>query len=157
KIASLASDLPSDVLQAGAGAVAAYLTGQLVDALGLHGTIGGGTNTVLGTEIGTIAENLTRFGVQIPGAAEGTTYQWNTGLDSVAQLEGAIGSFVGAKLAELVYSPSTVEGQIGASVGSAVVGAAAAIWGTSAVAAELGIDLAVDSIAEAALSVAVPL
>jgi hypothetical protein len=100
----LLDQFPANVASGGIIAIASYLTGQLVDAIGIHGPVGQLISTVAGTAIGTIAVN------QILG----------TNWDVNANIFSAVGSFVGTELASLVYSPNTVEGQLGASIGSAI-------------------------------------
>src|SRR6185437_16048200 len=102
-------DIGQDILDAGAAAVSSYLFAQLVNAIGVHGFAGQAVDSVGGAVIGQIATNI------IDGAPSAFS-----GISDTALISNAAGAFVGSWLAGQLIHFDTVEGQIGASLGSAV-------------------------------------
>lgn len=98
-----------DDLQVSAvGALSSFLTGQLIDVLGVDGFAGQALQSGTGAIIGNIAQNI---------AAGRAAFE---GVVNVTQIANAFGSFVGTKLAtELVGADTVGQGIIG-SIGSAV-------------------------------------
>jgi Ca2+-binding RTX toxin-like protein len=139
------ANLPTEVGSAGLGAIGSYLSAQLVNAIGINGTAGQLLNTVDGAVIGKIASNI------VSGASDAFSGAFDT-----VNLEGAVGSFVGAQLGALIYSPQTVDGQLGSSIGSAIGGAAgialAAGAAAAATAATTGVAVTALGTAGAAVS-----
>lgn len=105
------SDFPEELRDAGVGALSAYLTAQLVDAIGLDGLAGEFANSVGGTLIGQISKNI---------ASNVNPF---TGVDPTGlAVAGALGSLIGSKLAGAIWTPTSTQGQIGMSVGAGVGG-----------------------------------
>ncbi len=103
-------DFGLDLKAAGVGAISSFLVGQLLNEIGLDGTVGEVVNTFAGTALTTVATN-------IAGGA-------STAGDIFAGVNPAniIGGFIGSKLASEVISTDTVGGSILASAGGAVGG-----------------------------------
>jgi len=95
----------------GAGAVSAYLFGELVGAIGLKGAPAQIVSSLGSQTVSQVANNL------ITGAV------WDSGITLAGSLGNVAGGFIGSELANLVYSTSTVQGEEGAAVGGAVGGA----------------------------------
>ncbi|MFM7858284.1 MAG: hypothetical protein ACKO96_41800, partial [Flammeovirgaceae bacterium] len=111
--AATGKEFVGNLKSAGIGAVTSYITAELVNAIGIGGFAGELANSAGGAVIGQIASNL----LTMAGSnAAGVTAFSNVG----SALGSAAGSFVGAKLASLVWQPDTIGGQIGAAVGSAL-------------------------------------
>lgn len=109
----IGSEFLQNLKSAGIGAVSSFLTAELVNAIGLKGFAGELANTAGSAVIGQIASNLiTMLGSNV----QKVTVFSNVG----AALGNAAGSFVGVKLAGLIWQPDTIGGQIGAAVGSSL-------------------------------------
>lgn len=108
-------DFGIDLAGAGIGAIGSFLFGELIDATGIGGFGAQALNSIGGTVIGQIATNIANHAADI--------FQ---GVGSAASIEIAFGSFLGSWLGSKVFHFDTVEGQIGASIGSALGGIAAA-------------------------------
>jgi Ca2+-binding RTX toxin-like protein len=106
---------------AGAGAVSSYLFAQLVNISGIQGFAGEATSSIGGAVISKIAYNLlhpTEFYLnQTTHQLE--CLQWDTGVNADF-LANAAGSFLGSYLAGQLVHFNTIEGQVGASLGSAI-------------------------------------
>jgi hypothetical protein len=107
-------ELLGNLTSAGVGAVSSYLIAELVNAIGIDGFAGEVANSAGGAIIGQIASNLVAMAGSNPPT--GLTAFSNVG----GALAGAAGSFIGTKLASLVWQPGTIGGQIGSAVGSAL-------------------------------------
>ncbi|HKU63746.1 MAG TPA: cadherin domain-containing protein [Rhizomicrobium sp.] len=119
------SDIDVDIRSAGAAAVSSYLFAQFVDAIGIHGVFGQAIDTVGGAVIGQIASNIAT------GAATFSNVTWGL-------VGNAAGAFLGSFLASQIIHFDTVEGQIGASFGSALGSIAMIAWVGGPVAAFVG-------------------
>ena len=104
---------------AGLGAISSFITAELVKALGLEGFAGELTNSVGGAVIGQIVTNIAT-------AIGGTPTNLFAGVGPQLILSTAA-SFLGSKLANAIYTPKSVGGQIGSAVGSAIGSIAASI------------------------------
>ncbi len=117
------SELIANLRTSGLGAISAFLTAELITALGVNGFAGGALNTGAGAVIGHVLTNIADFGdvfgTQIPGADPGELYGPLNGVD-LTLVGNAIGSFLGTKLASELVTFDTIGGQIGASVGSSL-------------------------------------
>jgi hypothetical protein len=102
---------------AGAGAVSAYLFGELVNAIGLTGAPAQIVSSLASQTVAQIANNLIQ---EANGVAN---VVWDSGITLGGTLGGVAGGFIGGELANLVYSTSTPQGAEGAAVGGAVGGA----------------------------------
>ena len=105
--ASFGPEFLSNLKSAGIGAISSFLTAELISAIGVDGFAGEVLNTVAGQVISTVIENI---------AAGNAIFQGLT----PAGIGTAVGSFLGNKLANEVYTFKTIGGQIGAAVGSAL-------------------------------------
>lgn len=107
---------------AGIGAVSSYLTAELINAIGLNGFSSELANSAGGAVIGQIAINLVDLanGVKTFTDAAGNVQKLSAFSKIGPALGSAAGSFVGAKLAGLVWQPDTIGGQLGAAAGSAI-------------------------------------
>jgi hypothetical protein len=116
QIETLADSALPDVLTVGAGAVGAYLTGELVKDLGITGLPAEIIDTGAGFVVSTIATNLTED-------ALGESVAWDAGL-SATSFVGAFSGFAAVEIATLTISWSTPQQEniadIGASVGAAI-------------------------------------
>jgi Ca2+-binding RTX toxin-like protein len=124
------NQLIPDIRSSAVGAVSSYLTAELVEALGLEGTVGEFTNAVAGAAIGQIAQNL----------ASPEQVVWSDGVN-LSMLATAAASFFGSWLASELVQFDSITGQIGASIGSsvgAIVGAKMAVEGMKLGAAVAG-------------------
>ena len=110
-IADFDQELFNNLKAAGIGALSSFLSAELVNALGLHGFGGELANTVAGTAIGKVLENLV--------ANLTTKTNIFDGLNG-AMIANAVGAFLGNKLANSIVKFDTVGGQIGSAIGSAV-------------------------------------
>ncbi|AKM04955.1 glycoside hydrolase family 113 [Burkholderia pyrrocinia] len=115
------SALPS-IATAGAGAVGAYLTGELVKDLGVTGLPAQVIDTGAGFAVGTIASNLTSE------ALGDTSVAWDSGL-TIANFADVFAGFAGAEIASLVASWDTPEEEDLAAVGATVGGALGSVLG----------------------------
>ena len=144
--------LPSSVETAGAGEIAAFLVGQLTQAIGLKGDVGQLTNDVAGTFASQLVKNIVYQATLPVGEQPSSIFQGlNLNDPNFDGLVGvAIGSFLGAKLASLVVSPSTSGGEIGEQLGSALGGLAATLALGSEVggviAGEVGVTLGIGTL-----------
>ena len=100
-------DFGKDLLQAGTGAVSSYILGNFLKEVGLSGVSLDAAVAFGGPTIGRIAFN----------AFYGNA--WNQGL-TPGFYASAAASFLGSKLADQVFSFTSVSGQIGSAVGEAV-------------------------------------
>lgn len=116
------ADLPNDIRNGAIGAVSSYLTAELVDALGLEGTLGELAQSVGSAVLTQIIKNLADMAAGVQGV---TTFSNIT----PAMFWNVVGSYIGAKLASKVIDFETLEGQIGAQLGTAVGAMAGAKWG----------------------------
>ena len=124
-------ELAANLKSAGIGAVSSYLTAELVNAIGVHGFAGAALQTGAGTYVSAIIANL-------PALLNGTKNLKD--VLSGVNIGTVAGAFLGTQLASAIVNFDTVEGQLGASIGSAVgTIAAAAIIGTNT--AILGVEL----------------
>ncbi len=114
----------SSVEGQGAGAISAYLIGELFKDIGLTGAPAQIVQSLAGQEVAQIATNLINLGAPIYDSAGNITgnVAWNTGIDIGSSLTNIAAGFVGTELGSLVYTASTVQGSEGASVGSALGG-----------------------------------
>lgn len=94
---------------AGVGAVSAYLTAEIINALGIGGFAGELANTAGGAILGQMAANIAE-GVDLFTGLEGT--------QTLSMVGQAVGSFLGAKLAGELVSFDTIGGQLGSAIGS---------------------------------------
>ncbi|MCO4092938.1 MAG: hypothetical protein HEQ34_13440, partial [Sphingorhabdus sp.] len=107
----IGNEFLTNLKSAAIGALSSFVVGELVNAIGVDGVAGEWLQTSYGAYLTEIIANL-------PAIIEGTK--------SVGQVLGNVnigniaGSFVGAKLAALVWTPETIGGQIGAAVGAAL-------------------------------------
>jgi hypothetical protein len=114
-IGALADSVIPDVASTGAGAVGAYLTGDLVKDLGITGLPAQLVDVGAGSAISTIASNLTE-------EALGSDVAWNSGL-TLTSFEGSFAGFAGEEVASLVVTWSTPAEADLAAIGAAVGGA----------------------------------
>lgn len=123
---SVLDDLPIEIREhltgAAAGAVSAYLTAELFDALGLEGTLADLGQSMAASALTQIIQNAAAIA---NGATEVTLFD---GI-SMATVYNVVGGYIGTKLASKVIDFETQEGQIGAQLGSAVGTIAGAKWG----------------------------
>lgn len=129
-------DLPSELLDASAGAISSYLVGELIEDLGIEGELGGALNSTSGAAISQFINNIRHYGEwvnelgqTVEAGTAGATPR-GLGYNINVSMMNALGAFVGTWLASELVQFDTIEGQIGASVGSAVgsaVGVATAI------------------------------
>ncbi|HJR55819.1 MAG TPA: Ig-like domain-containing protein, partial [Rhizomicrobium sp.] len=129
KIDGVLNGIPHDIAVAGATAISSFLFAQLVDAIGIGGVPGAAVQSVGGAIIGQIATNL------VNGAD--TAVELFANITNPALIGGAVAGFLGTWLAGELVQFDTVEGQLGASLGS--MGAAivlGSVFEAAAVAAE---------------------
>jgi hypothetical protein len=107
----------------GAGAVGAYLIGELVSAIGLTGAPAQIVDSLGGQTVAQIADNIITKGFS----------SWDSGIGTALTFENVAGGFIGTELGDLVYSADSVQGTEGASVGSAVGGALGALPAANAI------------------------
>ncbi|MBV7257405.1 cadherin domain-containing protein [Pacificimonas sp. WHA3] len=116
------TDFGIDLASSGAGAVSAFLTGELLASLGIDGAVGSVLQQSASTSVATISNNLLRAGTI--NVDTGVKFKWNDGLDGA--VGNAFGSFLGTFAASQIVAFDTIGGQlgssIGASIGSAVAG-----------------------------------
>lgn len=117
----LADNALPDIATTGAGAIGAYLTGELVKDLGLTGLPAEIVDTGAGYAIATISSNLA-------AEATGANVAWDSGLD-VADLETSFAGFAGTELASLVVTWSTPQQADAASIGAALGGIIGSYFG----------------------------
>ncbi len=127
---------------AGTGALGSFLVGDLLNALGLSTTSlpGKFLDSVTSTTVGTIASNLVNEVAGVTNPATHAIYAWNDGLTSNF-FGSTIGSFIGAEVGSLIYTPTTAEGAAGSQVGT-VVGSLGGIWAAGGFAATAPTDAA---------------
>lgn len=116
----LAADLQSNAL----GAVSSFLAAELIESLGLKGTVVGDIGQSLASQA------LTQIATNIANGATGSAVFGN--VSATANLGNIVGAYIGGKLARAIWTPDTVGGQIGASLGQGVgtlVGTAAGMDG----------------------------
>ena len=117
------SELFNNLKSAGIGAISSFLTGELVNALGLKGIEGTIANNIAGTVIGQIASNLVTKGKAIFDGV------------NLTSIGSAFGGLIGSTLASKIVNFKSIGGQIGSAVGSALGVIAAeklAIFGSAA-------------------------
>lgn len=119
-------DFDESLANAGVGAISSYLTGQLIGDLVEDGATAEVLSAFAGPAVGQIAYNLLHAGDYLdalghvvdkgtPGAIPRT---WSTGLN--LQFFGTIAAtYIGGKLADVIWKPDSVYGQIGSSLGEA--------------------------------------
>lgn len=130
----IGNEFLTNLKTAGIGALSSFIVGELVNAIGVDGVYGEWLQTSYGAYLTEIIANL-------PAIISGTPLSDVLGNVDIGNVAG---SFVGAKLAALVWSPDTVGGQIGSAVGSAIGSIAAVsvlVAGTGASATLVGIQL----------------
>ncbi|MEZ5996460.1 MAG: cadherin domain-containing protein [Hyphomonadaceae bacterium] len=103
-------DFALDFGVAAAGAISSFLLAELTDSLGVEGFTGEAVNSVGGTIVSQIAENLVTGS---PGIFDGVSFNL---------LANAAGSFLGGYLAKQIVDFGTIGGQIGAAIGSGLGG-----------------------------------
>ena len=116
-IKGLGTELLQNIEGAGIGALSSYLTAELIGAVGLDGELGAITNSLAGAALTRIISNLATL-AKGGEAAKGISTFSNVGTAVV----GAAASYLGSKLANAIFAPDTVGGQIGSAVGSAYGG-----------------------------------
>ncbi|WP_244286826.1 cadherin domain-containing protein [Caulobacter radicis] len=146
---------PSDLLDAGVGAISSYLFAELVNGLGDSLATKVAT-TAAGAAVGQIATNLLHLGEWVDSSGQflaaasapkpvgAVARAWNTNVKPTAF--NAVGSFVGSWLASKIVSFDTVGGQLGAGVGSAIgslIAVSQLVVGTGASATLLGAEIGV--------------
>jgi len=154
-INSAINSLPRNVLGMGAGAITSYLTAELLNAAGVKGFVAGAINTASNITIGKIASNLATNPLGNPFA----------GITSPANLNLAIGSFIGSQIADAILPTETQAEAIGAQLGGAVgaigatelLGTFSVSSGEAAFLGSAGIDATGAVIEGALLDVAIPL
>ena len=109
-LSSFDGELLANLKSAGIGAVSSFLTAELVKVIGVDGFGGELLNTGAGAVIGQVLSNLA--GIGDPAGIF-------SGVD-LTMIGGAIGSFLGTKLAQEVISFDSIGGQIGSAVGSSL-------------------------------------
>jgi Ca2+-binding RTX toxin-like protein len=92
----------------GIGAVSSYFVGEIVSSLGLTGFEAKAANSVGGAELAQIAQNLVDF--------HGDLAHWADGLDFT--FVTSVGALLGSEAAYAVGDFDTIEGQIGAQIGT---------------------------------------
>ncbi|QTD57489.1 cadherin domain-containing protein [Parasphingorhabdus cellanae] len=105
-------ELLANLKAAGIGAVSSFITAELVSVFGVNGLAGEVVTTGAGTAISQIIGNI----ADANGAIDGNIFN---GIDPTL-FANALGSFVGARLAQEVVSFETIGGQIGSALGSAL-------------------------------------
>ncbi|HEX8573846.1 MAG TPA: cadherin domain-containing protein [Allosphingosinicella sp.] len=105
--ATFDNELFANLKSAGVGAVSAFLTAELVKAVGINGFAGELFSTASGQVISTIMSNVAAGANPLAGL-------------SIASVGNAVGSFLGNKLATELVRFETIGGQIGSAFGSAV-------------------------------------
>jgi Ca2+-binding RTX toxin-like protein len=105
---------------AGIGALSSYLTAELVSALGLNGLPGEVANSLGGAVVTQMLNNLPHLGQAIRNA-EGVIIDRHSLFQNInpALIANVAASYLGSKLANAIYRPDTVGGQIGSAVGAA--------------------------------------
>jgi Ca2+-binding RTX toxin-like protein len=111
-ISNAFAELGVNIASAAVGSVSSYLIGELVNTLGVDGTLGDIANTLAAATIGQIATNLGQMAAGVKGISP------FSGINP-ASIGAALGSYIGNKLAAKVIRFETVGGQIGSSIGSA--------------------------------------
>ncbi|MCG8504601.1 MAG: cadherin domain-containing protein [Sphingomonadales bacterium] len=123
-------ELLNNLKSAGTGAVSAFLTAELLDALGINGVVGEVLNSTGGAVIDQILANITTPGTDI--------------FADIGDLQfgNIVASYVGSRLASEVISFDTIGGQVGSAIGSSLgsiaaagIISSAATAGTAAIAA----------------------
>jgi Ca2+-binding RTX toxin-like protein len=117
---SLGSALLQNIYGAGVGALSAYLTAQLVDALDLPELPGEVANSLGSAVIAQIGTNIPRIGEAIYDASGNLAGQRGLFTDVTPNLLiTAAASYLGNKLASEIHTFGSVGGQIGSAVGAA--------------------------------------
>lgn len=126
------SDVGQNLAAGAIGTVSSFLTAELVQQLGLEGTLGELGNATGTAAISALIQNL-------PQIADGTTSVADVlqGVD----IANVVGGFVGTRIAASLVEFDTIGGQIGASVGSAVGSAWAASAFTTAASTGEGVAI----------------
>ncbi len=116
---NLGQTLLANIKGAGIGALSSYLTAELSGALGVRGTAGEISNSFGGAVVSQVLTNLPNVGKSYV-AADGST-KIHTLFENVnpALIANVAASYLGGKLANAIYQPQSVGGQIGSAVGSA--------------------------------------
>jgi hypothetical protein len=121
---SLVGALPSSVADAGAGAAAAYLLGDLISALHLPKAAQNVLDTVGGYAVSSIASNITNSVDPITGISSDPDVSNGVNLDDATNWELLGAEFVGSQIGSAIYQPSTQDGEEGAAVLTAINSAA---------------------------------
>lgn len=104
------SELGANLSSATTGAISSYLMAELIDELGLEGTLAGGLVSEAGR---TVLNNLiTNILAGDPTPLEG--------IGTVGQIANAFGAYLGSMLASQFVEFDSIGGQIGASIGAGV-------------------------------------
>jgi Ca2+-binding RTX toxin-like protein len=119
-------DFDASLVNAGVGAISSYLTGQLIGDLVEDEATAEVLSAFAGPAIGQIAYNLMHasdylnaLGEVVPQGTVGAVKRgWSSGLN--VQFFGTIAAtYIGGKLADVIWTPDSVYGQIGSSLGEA--------------------------------------
>ncbi|WP_281360060.1 calcium-binding protein [Caulobacter soli] len=107
-------ELGANTIDSGVGFVSSYIAAELIDALGLEGTVVGDLSSSLGSQaIGQMIHNL-------PGFLAGNG-SLTSGLSNINPAL-ILSTYIGGEVADKIWSPGSKYGQIGSSIGS-VIGA----------------------------------
>jgi Ca2+-binding RTX toxin-like protein len=120
---SFGESLLENIKGAAVGALSSFLTAELVKALNIDGIPGEVANSLGGAVVTQILNNIPRIGEAIRGADNAIVGHRGLFTDiGPSLIASAAASYLGGKLADAIYSPQSVGGQIGSAVGAAYGG-----------------------------------